>query len=907
MTDIYDTEYAELRRWIKRARNNGWSWESIMSKKDKNDENSSFFENNIRENFWPEDSASVWAEVVNDVREVENSIEKRKRLVEKSTMLGPNQRNIAEVPEGEDSCWVLYRSKLEKKGFANLDGIQTECLNILRSLSSETEEDSPVKGLVVGNVQSGKTANMAGLISMAADYGWNFFIVLSGTIESLRKQTRDRLYRDLNDDRSKVVWHTIDRLDLKNPDTVPSKINLKKNSNSRYLTVCLKNATRLRNTLRWINTDLKKKKQMKILVIDDEADQASINTAAPDEERRGINRLIVNLVEGRDAAGIFTGPYGAMNYVAYTATPYANFLSEGSPESLYPRDFITLLTPPNTYFGPSEIYGSDDRPGLSMINTYEDVDRAIRALEENDEREIPDGLKDAICWFACCVAILRKRDYSGPCSMLIHTHLYTFTHQNVANAVYKYLVSERSEILKRCEKVYSEQTSKLTVDRFFEEYPDFGEKEKILDYPEFSEIREEIKNLIETEPGHIKLDNEERIYRSGFHICIDNSKGMTIDDDENSLPRLLYPDENSKNVPKVSAFIVVGGNTLSRGLTIEGLVSTYFARKVTQGDTLMQMGRWFGYRRGYELLPRIWMSEESKSSFRELVRVDNSLRDFIRENYDLMTPTDFPPKVRKFPATSYLRSITARSKMRAAAETDFDFEGTIVETTSFDKSTDILRNNKTCAENFLRKLGRPEKSEVADALVWRGVSGDDIFNDFFDPFEFNKRSVKFNMLESLKKWISEKSDYYNWNVILAGIASSEAGTWDIGGGISINKVERSAERDLEDTVSLNKTLASPIDRVADVRRSDFDSDEDFDKMLKNKSRWRDLRAACKLKDKPVLIIYCISKDSKPSEGKLKLNVEEDLIGLVVIMPGLKKTKLKAQYLQIPQAAVRRDE
>lgn len=321
----------------------------------------------------------------------------------------------------------------------------------------------------------------------------------------------------------------------------------------------------------------------------------------------------------------------------------------------------------------------------------------------------------------------------------------------------------------------------------------------------------------------------------------------------------------------------------------------------------MQMGRWFGYRRGYELLPRIWMSEESKSSFRELVRVDNSLRDFIRENYDLMTPTDFPPKVRKFPATSYLRSITARSKMRAAAETDFDFEGTIVETTSFDKSTDILRNNKTCAENFLRKLGRPEKSEVADALVWRGVSGDDIFNDFFDPFEFNKRSVKFNMLESLKKWISEKSDYYNWNVILAGIASSEAGTWDIGGGISINKVERSAERDLEDTVSLNKTLASPIDRVADVRRSDFDSDEDFDKMLKNKSRWRDLRAACKLKDKPVLIIYCISKDSKPSEGKLKLNVEEDLIGLVVIMPGLKKTKLKAQYLQIPQAAVRRDE
>ena len=903
MTNIDDKAYNPLRDWIKRARKRDQSWETIISKAGGED-GLRFFGNHVEEDFWPDDSLEVWPDVVSEVRSVEDTLTEIKKRTGRSTIMGPNQKNMLEVPEEEDSCWVLYSSKLKVKGFTNIDTIQTECLNILQSISSDTEGKPPVKGLIVGNVQSGKTANMAGLIAMAADHGWNFFIILSGTIESLRKQTRDRLYNDLkNDELGKFAWHTIDRLNRESADFIPEKINLKPGSVSRYLTVCLKNPKRLRDMLYWINADPNKKKQMKILLIDDEADQASINTAPPDAQRKTINGLIVNMVDGKDARGNEKGPYGAMNYIAYTATPYANFLSEGSPESLYPRDFITLLTPPNIYFGPAEVYGYEEKPGLNIINANYEMEKDIIPLETGRTDALPEKLKDAVCWFICCVAVLRKQDYSGPTSMLIHTNLQTLRHEKVARAVSLYLTAERSAVKLRCEKVYSDQTGMFPIDRFFKEYENYEKKSEVHDYPSFSEISGLIEEVICTEPNHIKMDEEGRIrYHNGLHICIDNSKKMTLDDEEDSLPRLIY----DKNVidPKVPAFIVVGGNTLSRGLTLEGLVSTYFARKPGQADTLMQMGRWFGYRRGYELLPRLWMSESSKESFEEVVKVDVSLREYICDNYELMTPADFPPKVRKFPKTLYLKSMTSPSKMQAAVETDYDFDGTLLETRSFDKSLDVIRNNKTCTEDFIRSLGKPEKSEVTEALVWRGISGEDIFNGFLKPFTFSGRGRDFRELNVMKTWIENRTDY-DWNVVLTGIKDSKHDPWVICDGVSVNKVDRGSKEADKDTVYIGKTLASPKDRLADVLKKNYTLDDDFDKILNDRSRWRDVRRASNLGDVPTLLIYCISKDSEPSsEDKGKLGVKEDLIGLTVIMPGMKRTKSKSECLQIPPPVVR---
>ena len=214
----------------------------------------------------------------------------------------------------------------------SISNVQKSCNWILNHLSSDTRKYGPVKGLVTGSVQSGKTANMEGLISMAADYDWNFFIVLSGTIDNLRKQTRDRFRKDLQNSEG-VLWRV---LDFTSEDRRFGAENLKlnplsgsKNFSQRYVTVCLKNRKRLENLIDWLYEDPKRTCKLRVVVIDDEADQASINTAeiTPEEEqeRCAINQLICNLVNGKKSDG--SSPetsFQAMNYVSYTATPYAN-------------------------------------------------------------------------------------------------------------------------------------------------------------------------------------------------------------------------------------------------------------------------------------------------------------------------------------------------------------------------------------------------------------------------------------------------------------------------------------------------------------------------------------------------------------------------------------------------------
>lgn len=232
-------------------------------------------------------------------------------------------------------------------------------IKILRQLSRDTHETGAVKGLVIGNVQSGKTANMAALMAMAADAGWNMFIVLSGMMENLRAQTLRRLVEDLNSNSCSLNWEAID-----NPlgvETYGRRLcdkNFTKESKMRYLTVCLKNSKRLKNLIDWLNSDECSRKEIRLLIIDDEADQASINTATK-SQRTTINRLILNLVNNRNSRGDQACcNFQAVNYIGYTATPYANVLNEApGEESLYPSNFIATLSVSDEYFGPQQIFG----------------------------------------------------------------------------------------------------------------------------------------------------------------------------------------------------------------------------------------------------------------------------------------------------------------------------------------------------------------------------------------------------------------------------------------------------------------------------------------------------------------------------------------------------------------------
>ncbi|UTG99528.1 hypothetical protein [Macrococcoides canis] len=169
--------------------------------------------------------------------------------------LGSNVKNDAKISPDSLSCWQQYKTKLISKGLSekSVYNIQNSSFEILKNLSMTTEETGPVKGLVVGNVQSGKTANMAGLIAMAADNGFNFFIVLSGVIENLRKQTTDRLFNDLQTaGNSKFNWNVINNPNVRDGivNHNISKFDLGPDKYDRYLTVTLKNKTRLEKLLK---------------------------------------------------------------------------------------------------------------------------------------------------------------------------------------------------------------------------------------------------------------------------------------------------------------------------------------------------------------------------------------------------------------------------------------------------------------------------------------------------------------------------------------------------------------------------------------------------------------------------------------------------------------------------------
>ena len=338
----YNTpRYDGPRRWIQNKRERNTSWNDLrLACKQSEEALIGFISTRVEEDDWPEMSVLEWAELVTDMEEIEN---KQKDLIFRGNdgaLFDVKQDNGLKVPENERSCWQLYKKSLDWKT-ESIQDLEDATIGILRRLSINTQSTGPIKGLVVGHVQSGKTANMAGLMAMAADWGWNMFIVLSGTIENLRIQTQARLQGDLNNEGSILSWQGLEHLSLQSPiGSRAQDLHFESNSKIRYFTVSLKNAARLKKLIQWLKKDKNKMAQMKILVIDDEADQAGINTAPISSSvKRPIYRLITAMVNGlNEKSQHISERYMAMNYIGYTATPYANILNDSSLESLYPKN-----------------------------------------------------------------------------------------------------------------------------------------------------------------------------------------------------------------------------------------------------------------------------------------------------------------------------------------------------------------------------------------------------------------------------------------------------------------------------------------------------------------------------------------------------------------------------------------
>ena len=855
MPDYTTTKYDNTRRMIKNFRDGEWSWEDIIwASKDFRTEDM----RNVMLMAW-----KAQGMVPNDltVEDWHNIVEAQRELEDQDAgevIHIPTGREIQPVNPDPNSCWNRYRNKLRQKGLSDevVSQLEHSCQKIVQGFLAHGDnpnEPNSTRGMVIGNVQSGKTMHMAGVIAQAADLGFNYFIILTGTIDNLREQTEQRLLNDLNSDGDgNIIFHPITNPDNGfNYNTVYFAERLAGGpNNNHYITVMLKNSSRLYRHLRWLYDNNNFHKQnMKILIIDDECDQASVNTAdVASEEATAINDLLrgeffrraVFRTRTEDENGRRRTNYNfedlekrtvkAINYIAYSATPYGNLLNDASDDSLYPFDYICALPPSAAYWGPAEFFkvpgwinqyaeNFNDFDHLPFVNEVDDLPDA-KAFNSGSN-VIPESLKKAIHWFLCASAIQRLRGTVKPVSMLVHSSSGVRVHNATGTRIKEYLNSlepgTAREMLFEC---YEEQKQKLSLDDFEDRFEDYEFVDEITDYPPFDAIFPIITEILNTEATPILLDGDEEIhYHRGVHVCIDNCTQNGVqhgEDGQDFRMRVAYPRNNLDFAP---LFLIVGGNTLSRGLTLEGLVSSYFLRTVKTADSLMQMGRWFGYRKGYELLPRLWITSETLAKFQGLQRIDELLRnDLQRAEMEGKTPRELNVTI----AAINIRgmNITAANKRQMAVPAGYNYSGRTVQFSSLDIREEALRRNQEFATNFINSFGdqwRPQrvlgKSYFVENVNWQRIE------EFFNGFERNSNGD--NQMTSLLDHIRNPERGLTgrlWTVIIPGVEQENNGVISIPGtpiqnlGIASRKISRLRENDWIKF----KGITSPEDMLADI-------------------------------------------------------------------------------------------
>lgn len=583
--------------------------------------------------------------------------------------------------------WARYSEYLkDKKDFSpnvvSILGNETLDRNLMNCLLDPLKEvSSPVlrRGLVIGDVQSGKTSTYIGLICKAADAGYKVFILLTGTIESLRKQTQERVeegFIGIDISGKKRVGVGLDNQPIyataftsRNSDfrKKNTEIAVALNDNNAVVFVIKKKNTVLEKLTEWL-TDLNADKingkiDLPMLMIDDEADNASVNTNKPSESPTTINGLI------RRLANTFT----RTTYIGFTATPFANIFidpkttDEMGNQDLFPEDFIVSLPVPTNYIGAEKIFDPQGKHHSQLVyikdaGVNENDGYSFYSSHKKDwDGELPGSLTDAIYAFYIVNAIRDLRgDKKAHRSMLINISRFT--------DVQRYI---RSETEKIHQEAYRAIKFNLNCD-------DFEESMK-------NPVLKKIYNIWEKHFSSVEFRWDDI---SGILLQSIDPIMIKVVNSSRKADKLIYPENDGIRV------IAVGGLALSRGLTLEGLIISYFYRNTCTYDVLMQMGRWFGYRHGYEDLFRIWIGEKSAEWYADIARATEELKsDMNTMNMERRTPKEFGIRVRN---DSEELQITSPNKMRNAKDeiVRYSYFGDIIETPY------LIYNPETQKENF---------------------------------------------------------------------------------------------------------------------------------------------------------------------------------------------------------------
>lgn len=376
------------------------------------------------------------------------------------------------------------------------------------------------------------------------------------------------------------------------------------------------------------------------------------------------------------------------------------------------------------------------------------------------------------------------------------------------------------------------------------------------------------------------------IDEKNLEVVVDNSTRSTEE-------RLNYDKKNPHPV------IVIGGNTLSRGITLEGLVVSYFVRQSNTYDTLLQMGRWFGYRPKYEDLPRIWLTEELLSNFRFLCTVEDEIRDEI-SHYDFdITPKDFAMRIRTHPRMRITRALA----MQAAQASMINFSGTYTETYNLERfDVDLLNRNIDVTRKLLADIGRmPEHHN--NSLLYRNCDVTLVLS-YIREYEFHKenRNCKPEVLTNYIQKALEKGHLKNWNIVVKTLqpqnARSEIPLLD---GIKCYPVSRARLADgLDSNVAHFSDFREPRDLMVDVDTESWSKVKNAPVAMQMRIR-RDFYQLSGQEVPGLLIIYPIDKDSVPRSANIQLKdleAVQHIIGLLFAFPQI-EDKALFQYMSIP--------
>ena len=823
--------------------------------------------------------------------------------------------------------WTRYAEYLEKQKkfppsvILQLDELTDKVLDKLFN-PQRSEIQISKKGLVVGQVQSGKTANYTGLICKAADAGFNLIVVLAGIHNNLRSQTQNRIDEGfLGFDTQYERAYTMNKTTKIGVGLIPGFENAIANSyttslekgdfTSRaantagfnfnapqpILLVVKKNASVLRRLYNWLHTQSTDSKitNKSLLVIDDEADNASINTNREELDPTTINSNICKILS----------LFNRSAYVGYTATPFANIFIPLNKDDLFPRDFIINIPAPTNYIGPEKVFGTSiipddmDNDLLPIVFPIKDYEFFVPQGHKKDDdkptfSDIPESLKTALkCFIVTCAIRIARGQATKHNSMLIHISRYQMWQNHIKELVEQLFNYYKHEI----------EASDTAI---LEEFRKILESDTI-NYKSYKTITTEIQqssfcDIDKNLTVHSWEEIKPLLFKAVQKVEVKSINGTSGD--------CLTYYENEKTGISV---IAIGGDKLSRGLTLEGLSVSYFLRASKMYDTLMQMGRWFGYRPGYVDLCRLFTSEELNEWFRHITIASEELKgefNYLAESGG--TPENYALKVRTHPGCL---QITALNKMRYTKQIEVSWAGRLIETYQLPMDKGIKRRNLIATDNFISSQGAPETTKNSNYL-WCNVSPDDVC-EFLSKFKVadSLKKVDLDMISTYIQDLVRAGELTSWRVVLMNKKDSADATHAFSNGIKTGCFDRNRAEDTNWNtyyIRKNHIVGNQTDEFIDLDKDLLSAALERTRQRKtelNKTWDKDypapeiVRQEFRPRTNPLLLIYplnpacanVLDKQGNIQSGTISFSkTDEPFIGFVISFPG-SSTNIAVSY------------